>query len=509
MSFRRYCLAIRSASGSVDELLAQAGWLNRLARQLVRDRDLAEDAAQDAWISATRSPPQPGRPVRPWLAEVLRNVIRMRARGERRRARRESAGVDPLETGVASPEAVQERLELHRIVVECVLALEEPLRATVLLHFFEERSSADIARLTGVPAGTVRPRLKRAIERLRLELDGRFGGERHRWALLLAPAAGTFRLAGAAKAAWVITRLEASPAAFVALALGLLAGGVWTAAAVVRTSAPGKQLAAGPGARPVTAVRSGGFSQGTAPGAASRSAEGPRGTGAPVARERGAAWEPGPNAGGLLLSGRVLDAGGGVISGASVKALLVRSRHPPSTNTVRAQTDEAGEYRLRVRAGTHQLYVQASGYAPDLSFLTLKDDRTHDFALTPAARVSVRVFERASGRPLAGAEVLLAADPSDGAGPTSAPPAYTDEAGRFLFDSVGAGRYQLSARRGRLVSIPREVIVHAADSAEMDIAVDPAGSVSGRVLDEQGRPVAGAIVYSSVDRRRCGQPTAR
>ena len=100
--------------------------------------------------------------MRPWLAEVLRNVIRMRARRERSRAHWERAAAEPLQTSVASPEAVRERLELQRIVVECVLALEEPLRATVLLHFFEERSSAEIARLTGVPAGTVRPRLKRA-----------------------------------------------------------------------------------------------------------------------------------------------------------------------------------------------------------------------------------------------------------------------------------------------------------------------------------------------------------
>jgi DNA-directed RNA polymerase specialized sigma24 family protein len=56
--------------------------------------------------------------VRPWLAEVLRNVIRMRLRSERRRARWETASRDAQEASIASPEAVEERLQLHRLIVE-------------------------------------------------------------------------------------------------------------------------------------------------------------------------------------------------------------------------------------------------------------------------------------------------------------------------------------------------------------------------------------------------------
>src|SRR4051812_29174739 len=110
----------------MTDLLAHAGWLNRLAQHLVRDGDFARDASQEVWLAARRSPPDPDRPARPWLAEVLRNVIRMRVRGEANRGRREAEAFAPAPP--ISPEAAFERLELHRIVVECVLGLDDNLR---------------------------------------------------------------------------------------------------------------------------------------------------------------------------------------------------------------------------------------------------------------------------------------------------------------------------------------------------------------------------------------------
>jgi RNA polymerase sigma factor (sigma-70 family) len=549
-------MSARLPSASLDDLLAQAGWLNRLARHLVRDPDLAEDVAQETWASAAKAPPERGRPVRPWLAEVLRNVIRMRARGDRRRRRWEAAGASS-ETAAGSPESVQERLELHRLVVECVLALEEPLRATVLLRFFEERSSTEIARSLGVPAGTVRWRLKRAIERLRLDLDGRFGGDRRRWALLLAPGA---KVPLFAKGAMVMAKLKASNVALAAIALALLGGGLWIAAGGTRPPPGPEQALASRRTGAERPLRSGWSlppsDQGVARGSLQvlvRTTEGAPVGGAVVVllkaapdadrpgeppvvtqgqsdgggdfrfddlepgqyavaamadgfapgrqgpitveSDRMAAAELRLTAGGLLLSGRVLDAGGGVVSGAMVTAVLSRSTNPgaPNALVLRALTTERGEYRLFVRSGQHQLRAEAAGYAPAEAWLALKENRTRDFVLTPAARVSGRVIERASGQPVADAEVLLAGEESAARYPTSTP-ARTDGQGRFLFSSVEAGRHSLSARWGPLVSVPVDVTVNAADGAELNILVDPAFSVSGRVVDGKGLPVAGAIV---------------
>jgi hypothetical protein len=106
----------------------------------------------------------------------------------RRRVREEAVG--DLGAEGASPEAVLERLELQRTVVAMVEALDEPLRTTLLLRFFEGRAPAEIARAQGVPAGTVRWRISEGLRRLRERLDDAHGGRRASWRALLMPLAG-------------------------------------------------------------------------------------------------------------------------------------------------------------------------------------------------------------------------------------------------------------------------------------------------------------------------------
>jgi len=71
-----------------------------------------------------------------------------------------------------------------------VSALEEPYRSTVLLRYGEELTPAEIARRYGLPAGTVRWRLKQGLDRLRVEMD-RAQGSRRAWAGLASPAYGS------------------------------------------------------------------------------------------------------------------------------------------------------------------------------------------------------------------------------------------------------------------------------------------------------------------------------
>jgi hypothetical protein len=109
----------------------------------------------------------------------------MRARGERRRDARQqaTAPADPVE----SPEQLVARAQAHQSLASLVVALAEPYRATVLLRFYEGLSAADIAARQGVPAGTVRWRLKTALAQLRTELDRSRDGDRQAWQLALAP----------------------------------------------------------------------------------------------------------------------------------------------------------------------------------------------------------------------------------------------------------------------------------------------------------------------------------
>src|SRR4051794_14992650 len=183
---------------SLDDLLAHADWLGRLARHLAGPEQ-SEDAVQETWLAARRAAPERGRSPRPWLAEVLRNQIRARWQRDARRRRREEAAALLEADCEAAVDAVYERVELQRTIAERVMALEHPLRTVVLLRYFEGRDSAEIAALLRIPAGTVRWRLKTALDRLRAELNARSGpaGDDGRsWRRLVVPGPLALRFLG-------------------------------------------------------------------------------------------------------------------------------------------------------------------------------------------------------------------------------------------------------------------------------------------------------------------------
>lgn len=169
-------------------LLAHADFVARLAQQLLRDQHLADDVVQDTWLSALRSRPRGAG--RGWLAAIVRNVARNRLRDRELRGRREAEAVRACDVEYeVSTEDVVQREASRREVVNAVLGLAEPYRSTVLCVYFEGESPARIARRVGIPAATVRSRLKRGLEQLRAALDGRHGGDRREWVTALAPLA--------------------------------------------------------------------------------------------------------------------------------------------------------------------------------------------------------------------------------------------------------------------------------------------------------------------------------
>ncbi len=162
-------------------LLRHAGFLRRLARDLVGDPSAAEDAVQEVWLRALEKPPRHGANVRGWLRVVLTNLVRSKARGESRRAARErDRAVDPAGELLSTNPNDEATL---RFVTEAVLALEEPLRSTVLQHYFQGLTAAEIATRDHLPVSTVKSRLQRALEILRTRMQ-RTNGDGWQSALL-------------------------------------------------------------------------------------------------------------------------------------------------------------------------------------------------------------------------------------------------------------------------------------------------------------------------------------
>jgi len=152
-----------------ERLQAQAAWMRRLVRPLVRDDPAADDVVQDTWLAALRHPPVQAGRMRAWLRKVaVRRAWEVR-RSEKRRSQREERAT----AGEDAPAAVEvvERAEIHARVVEALLGLPEIYRAALLLRFFDDHSVARIARELEIPAATVRTRLHRGLGLLRNRLQ--------------------------------------------------------------------------------------------------------------------------------------------------------------------------------------------------------------------------------------------------------------------------------------------------------------------------------------------------
>ena len=130
----------------------------RVAYSVLRQRQDAEDVAQDAFIRAHRTFAQlrDRERFRAWLVKMTFRLAIDRRRSDRRRAAREvETSVDstprPDEIAVASQRAAR--------LWSAIDALPAKLRLVTVLAAIEGQSVAEIARLTNAPEGTVKSRL--------------------------------------------------------------------------------------------------------------------------------------------------------------------------------------------------------------------------------------------------------------------------------------------------------------------------------------------------------------
>ncbi|HEX5135596.1 MAG TPA: sigma-70 family RNA polymerase sigma factor [Planctomycetota bacterium] len=294
----------------VETLLAQRAWVRALARSLVSDEARSDDLEQRVWLTALKSSPPVLRHPRAWLATILRREAAAERRRDTRRSGREESAARPIP--VRSTADVVADAEIHRAVVDAVLALEEPYRSTVLLRYFESLPPREVARRQGVPVETVRARTKRGLAQLRGRLAGR--------AVAIAAFAG---LAGRANAGVVAMRtIRKSFAAVAVVAVAAVAFTLWYS----HEPTPANHRAS------PTAVA-------TVPGAPASS-----GTVTPHEDVPGASLV------------RIVGAGGHGISGARVRANLA------SGAEVARDADTAGVLRLP-ETGPAVLWVSARGYA--------------------------------------------------------------------------------------------------------------------------------------------------
>jgi RNA polymerase sigma factor (sigma-70 family) len=167
-------LVIRAREGDHDAFARLAtssiGRLNAVARLILHDNAIAEDAVQDALVDAWRNLRALRDPDRfdAWLNRLL---VRACQDAWRRRSRRALVELplrptdDAPGPDIALSVAASDQLErgLRRLTIE--------QRTVVVLTFYLDLSLADVALATGVPVGTVKSRLNRSIAALRASVD--------------------------------------------------------------------------------------------------------------------------------------------------------------------------------------------------------------------------------------------------------------------------------------------------------------------------------------------------
>ncbi len=141
------------------------GRLLAFALRRLRDRQLAEDVVQDTWESAVRGLPRLSDPAsfRAWIYAIAARKCADALRGKYRDARiAESAQAMSAEAAHAEG-AQNDRLD----IADALKRLAPEQRVALSLFFGEGLSVADIATITGAPAGTVKSRLFAARRALR------------------------------------------------------------------------------------------------------------------------------------------------------------------------------------------------------------------------------------------------------------------------------------------------------------------------------------------------------
>ncbi len=141
----------------------------------LKDRDEAEDVTQETFIRAYRKLDQfdTERPLRPWLLSICANLARNRKRSLSRywRALQRLAGSDPEARqgsgGVPRREAGDASEELWHLLQ----AMKGQDREVIYCRYFLDLSVAESAQVLGVPEGTVKSRVYRALERLREAIE--------------------------------------------------------------------------------------------------------------------------------------------------------------------------------------------------------------------------------------------------------------------------------------------------------------------------------------------------
>lgn len=150
--------------------------------RLVRNESIVEDIGQDIFFSVYRSlntfDEKRGTPFSAWLFMSARNRCINELRSRRGKEKVSLDDIGALHATVKTAEQTLADKEQWQALYASLDQLEEPYKSTILKSLWGE-SINQIALRDGITIGTVKSRLFRARERMKLMLERHWGGRNH------------------------------------------------------------------------------------------------------------------------------------------------------------------------------------------------------------------------------------------------------------------------------------------------------------------------------------------
>ena len=142
--------------------------LLRMCYLNLQDIGLAEDAVQETFIKAYRalSSFQNESSLKTWLMKIAINTCRDMQRGSWWKRINRAVTLDQLNSAIlpVSDDVISLNMEIAKLPMK--------LREVVLLYYYEDMTTEEIADALGIAPSTVSSRLKKAREKLRLAMKG-------------------------------------------------------------------------------------------------------------------------------------------------------------------------------------------------------------------------------------------------------------------------------------------------------------------------------------------------
>lgn len=148
--------------------------------RLVRDERIVEDLGQEVFLSVYKSlsafDEERGTPFSAWLFMSARNRCISELRKNQKRINISLDDAGPVAAHEKSAEEAMAGEERRQAILTSLGRLPEPYKS-VILQSLQGDSLEEIALKSGTSIGTVKSRLFRAREKMRVFLHGRFGGK--------------------------------------------------------------------------------------------------------------------------------------------------------------------------------------------------------------------------------------------------------------------------------------------------------------------------------------------